>query len=249
VTSAPLRASRCSSCGGDEWIDLRYEATALALRENEAVRRPSVAFRRISFLLTVGFGAAVGLAAGLVTTSPWWLTTLLAAHFGALAGLLWKRAYAPFPVRKSERPIRWAMALPAAGQTTEQIRGTLDLSDEALRSPISGRRCAAFEVGVRDDENADSGPATWRLLEQHLALVTVADRQIDQDATHLELRRQLLGRIGSMDLDEAALVYLRQRGFYPGDHELCVFETIVEPGAEVEVICYEDGNVLRLAAG
>jgi hypothetical protein len=245
VTSMALRLQQCSFCGADEWIDLRYEATALALRENEAVRRPSLALRRASLLLTAVFGVGVGAAAGLVAAIPWWGTTLLAAHLGALAGLLWKRAHAPFPARRSERPIRWAMALLPAGSSTEQIRGTVELCDEALRSPISGRRCAAFEVGVRDDEQADARPDTWRLLEQHLALVEVADQQVDQDSTHLELRRQFLGTIGSMDLDEAALVYLRQRGFYPGDHGLCVFETIVEPGAEVEVIRFEDGNVLR----
>lgn len=227
---------------------MRYETTAIALRENEEIRRPSAAARRSSLLLAVGFGVGVGVSVGLLAGSPWWLSAVVAASLGALAGLLWRRGHALIPVRASARPGRWALALPPAGPTTERIRGPVELRDEPLRSPISGRSCAAFEVGVRDDENAEGSPPTWRLLEQHLALVTVADHQVDQDSTHLELRRELLGRIGSMELDEAAIVYLRQRGFYPDDHGLCLFETIVEPGAELVITCHEDGNVLRLAA-
>ena len=227
----------CSHCGDDGWIDLGHPSTALALRMSEdqdAQQRVSLPKRMVGYGI---FGMAIGWFLGLMVSSGIGVTlaiTGLCGVIGALVVLHQHRASgSPEP---SVLPARWAMALPPAPGTHPEVSGPVTTTADALRAPLSGRRCIAWEVGVRHDTQADADDASWWLLEQKLVPVSVGDEALDPARTHLRVPRMHFGPLATAELDEAARLFLRQRGI--GGSEVAnveLFETIIEADAPVRV--------------
>lgn len=227
----------CSHCGDDGWIDLGHPSTALALRMSEdqhAQKIVSLPKRMFGYGL---FGAAMGWFLGLMVSGGIWATlgiTLLTGVIGSLMVLHQHRAsHAPEP---SVLPARWAMALPPAPGKHREVRGPATTTADALRAPLSGRRCVAWEVGVRPDTESDGPDASWWLLEQKLLPITVGDEALEPAQTHLRVPRVHYGSLATAELDEAARLFLRQRGI--GGSEVAtveLYETIIEAEDPVRV--------------
>jgi hypothetical protein len=238
----------CSHCEDTSWIDLRRGSTALALRDGENFDNDDEGTRNREIALNASLATVIGGFMGLVTIGFTWPVLAVGACAGVAAGLYKRREFRRGSPAPSVLPRRWSMALPVEGTVTSTHRGRIALTDEALRSPLTGRRCAAWEVGLRDDDDHEGELSSWALLEQHVEALTVDGRSIDPDETHLQLSRQSLGRISQLSLDEPALVYLRQRGFTPGDADLHVYETVVETDVGAVVTMRPGGSTLSTEA-
>jgi hypothetical protein len=145
--------------------------------------------------------------------------------------------------RAKPHPARWRLALPAAHLA--DVRGAIEPCGEALRAPLSGRPCAAWEVGVRADADGQAPDGTWLLLEQRSAAATLGGRTIPADALRLELARD---RVDPEHPVHAAAIdrFLHERGFLSSDTTLAFFETIVPVGANVAVVAHAGTPLLRL---
>ena len=235
----------CTHCGHRSWIDLRRESTALALRASETLgvqakrtdRRRVVSTTVVATLIGALLGfAMIGGAAGTIGLG------VLVGLVGALVTIRQDRRLAPAPLGL---PRRWAMALPPSGSRALVARGKAEAHADLLRAPITGRPCLAYEVGARTDARADAPVSSWALLEQHVAELSVDGQALDPTQVHLDLRRERLGELGGLQLDERARVYLRQRGLWPAERSLELFESIVAPGADAEVHADARAQVLR----
>lgn len=236
------RTEECSHCGEHAWIDVGRETTALMLHQHEE----RAAEGRIDWMgvARVGVGGGtVGAFAGMFIGTLGGVS-LLAGLSAVLAGAWVVRQHRRLAPEPSSLPSRWAMALPPAGPVGEVVRGPARPSGELLTAPLSGRRCVAYEVGVRHDDGGSAPASTWVLLEQRVAALEVGGQHVEPSTTHLALARQYLGPHGTVELDAAAEVFLRQRGLGSQSTALELFETIVEPEAEVVLERAEHGATL-----
>ncbi len=242
---APQRAE-CPHCQSQAWIDLRRESTAIAIREGEQGLAAAES-ASVDILRKASLGVVVGSFVGILATSSLLAglcSALLAGIAGGLAGVRLRKMSAP-PERTL--PDRWSLALPPATEGTTTVEG--EASDvEFLRSPISGRACVAYEVGLRADLNGAGELPTWALLEQGVASMSISGTVVDPAATFVELQREPLGELAPDALDAAALEWLLERGFSPVGSNLVVFESVLLPEGRLSLSLSPQGAVLRAAS-
>ena len=230
-------------CGQHSWIDLGRESAALMLRQQEEHDQQARIGRRRSVARDALLGGMVGALFGF---------PVLGGSSGVLLMMLTALLAGSWSLRQQRwlgRPVlpwRWAMALPPAGAVTEVRQGPARARGDSIVAPLSGRRCVAYEVGVRHDDRGTEHAGTWALLEQCVAAIEVGGHAVDPESTHLVLPRQHLGSRSTVELDEAAEAYLRQRGLGSKAATLELFEGIVEADAEVRLELTGQGATLRL---
>lgn len=241
----PQRAE-CPHCESRAWIDLRRESTALAIREGEEGFAAAES-ESVEVLRKAGLGVVVGSFVGILATGSLWaglIVALLAGIAGGLAGVRLRRMSVP---PKRTLPDRWSLALPPSSGTTTTVEGVAD-NVELLRSPLTGRACVAFEVGLREDLNSTGELSSWALLEQRVASMSVAGIAVDPAVTFVELPRESLGELAPESLDAAAVEWLLERGFTPVGSTLTVFESVLPPEARLSLAQSSVGAVLRAAS-
>ncbi len=136
--------------------------------------------------------------------------------------------------RRALRPSQWRGAALKPGRTVLRHRGVPTASDDdaLLVAPLSGRVCVAYELAVRRDTDVDAAPWSWALIEQAVAAVRVGDHHIDPVATQLVVRRTPCPD----GLDNRGVgAALRMRGVDLSRGSYAVFESVIEPGAPVDV--------------
>ncbi len=235
----------CPHCGRRDWIDLRRESTALAIRQGEqgvaAAASPAMEAVR-----NAGFGVIVGAFVGLAATNSFLVGAILAGMAGVAGGLssyrMRHRALPPKPAL----PDRWALALPPAGAPTQVTSGRAS-STELLRSPLTGRACVAYEVGLRQDAQPTGPLETWALLEQRVAPLDVDGMRVDPVAIFVELPRECLGQLSPEGVEAPAIEWLEERGFSAVGSSLFVYESIIGPDAPISIAISSDGATLSLA--
>jgi hypothetical protein len=237
----------CPSCRACAWIDLADDDAVLALRELDArealSRSPRRAVLRV-FSVTMGsLLGAIGLAALAWHAIPYQGAKQLDESLVVVAGALVCIAYACWCARaigntvsavrrRQTLPTRWRLAAPPDERTAHVVaKGAVRMTDQPLVAPISGRRCLAYEVGVRDDAHPDRAVGSWLLLEQRSAAAVVGEVEVATDSAWLVLRRTPVDR-SSMTAVER---FLRERGFLASDTALHVFESILPVDAEVQL--------------
>lgn len=232
----------CTHCDETLWLDLGRPSTALALRSVEHDRAQARGSFPLTFMATVLMGVPFGWFLALIVGAGAWPQLLAGGLGGLLGGLIALRGHRSVGADEaSALPARWAMALPPTAAPQQHARGEAVATGEPLRAPLSGRPCLAWEVGARPDDRADAPAQTWWLIEQRLCALEVDGVALDPERTYLERPRARLGTLGSLELDDSAQAFLRQRGISAEAGEVHLFETIVEPGAEVEVSVGPDG--------
>ncbi len=177
------------------------------------------------------------------------LASIIALFFGvpalSFAGRLVLREWQQ--TRARPLPARWRMVLPAK-EAGPHLEGFIANDETLLIAPISGRPCVAFEVGLREDDDASAGHGSWILLEQRNAPFSVDGRSIVGDSVHLRLDRQRVqwpspgpGRLRVED-------FLRARGLEM-DESLYVFEAVIEAGNRVILIDAAPPTLIDVGAG
>ncbi len=237
----------CSGCGGCDFGDLRSEAVyeSMAVRDDQAeqsrARAPlwSRVWACTEGLIVVGILAAV-LLREINEPWPYVAIALMLAHLG------WGFVRSRRP-SIGLHPARWRLSI-TRGRPAAPVHAVLDRrADEptsTVVAPLSGRPCLGYEIGIREDGQLDAPDGTWLLLEQHVAPLRVAGRQLDGDAARLHLPRT------PITADDRLASFLRRRGLNPDGRDLVVCESILEPGASVEYQAYDGGGstVTRLVA-
>jgi len=234
----------CTHCGQDSWIDLGRESTALALRQGETLEARAATTGHTRVLGQVSLGAVVGGFIGVIAAGLTWPAAIVTVCAGAAAGLsaaAQARRLLPGP---RTLPDRWSLALPPSGAARD-VTGPAEATEELVRAPLSGRMCVAYEVGLRRDASPDDSLNEWALLEQRVAPMRIGDTEVDPARTFVDLPRQLHGRLGEVDVDDAAVTYLRDRGFSMQGCSLYAFENVLEPQEPVVLSTMESGAVLR----
>jgi hypothetical protein len=247
----------CPCCSAHAWADLGRHSTVLALREldeRESLARAPARRRAITTLggATGALGGVALLVAVLhAALSTSYVDVFFLAMIGACLVMFGSAAVSGIAAqirgaRPKPRPARWRLALPSPKSELVPLRGAIEPSGEPLRAPLSGRACAAWEVGVRTDDDGHAKDGTWLLLEQHSAPATVGGRAVAADAVRLDLDRV---RADPEDPTHAAATsrFLHERGFLSSDTTLRFFEAIVPVGAEVTISREATGAVLRAA--
>lgn len=247
---SPHRASEgtdprgpCPHCDARAWIDLRRESTALAIRQGEdgnAVAASPITEALSNAALGVIVGAFVGLL-GTTTLAGGAAVALLA---GAAAGLTTYRQRQEVLPPRPPLPDRWALALPPASPATTVVRGVAQCGDR-LRSPLTGRTCIAYEVGLRRDDDVHGELPTWALLEQRVAPIRIGDTTLSPESVFVELPRESLGQLSPEDFDEPAIAWLRERGFSVVGSPLIAYESVLVPEADVVAELSDQGARLR----
>ncbi len=238
----------CDHCGDKSWIDLRRESTALALRDGEQQLRQADQTRTREIVLNSTVGSALGAFLGVIVVGVSWPAVAIGVGVGVVAGLVKHREYSHDDPNPTRLPRRWSMALAPRGPLGRRHVGLATAKEEPLRAPLSGARCVAWEVGLREDDDADGDLDTWALLEQQIDALEVDGAPLDPLQTHLAGTRRYLGRLSELELDDAAKDYLRQRGFTSSTPDYFAYETVVELDAPVQVDVHEAGCVLRPAS-
>lgn len=246
MTEEVERRPACPHCESQAWIDLRRESTALAIRlGEEGIASGESAL--VDTMRKAGLGVIVGSFVGILATSSLLVGGLVAGLAGVAGGLasvrLRKMSAAPTPVL----PDRWSMALPPSQPPTEVVRGVPECA-AVLHSPLTGRPCVAYEIGLREDDDGQGELATWALLEQRVASMRIGERDVDPQVTFADVPRESLGELSPQLLDAAALEWLAERGYSAVGSSLRVFESIVPPDTEVVFSRGEAGAVLSRAS-
>lgn len=236
----------CPHCDSRAWIDLRRESTAIAIREGEqgvaAAESASV-----DILRKAGLGVVVGSFVGILATSSLlagFCIAMLAGVAGGLAGVRLRRMSVP---PKRTLPDRWSLALPPASEGAAVVEGVAE-DVELLRSPLTGRTCVAFEVGLRQDLNSTGHLSSWALLEQRVSTMRIDGTPVEPAATFVEIPRESLGELAPEILDAAAVEWLLERGFTPVGSNLIAYESVVLPSARLSLVWGPKGAVLRPAS-
>lgn len=256
-TDAPV-LERCEHCSSTSLADPSIETTRRVLQEHDdeqdeqrrdlsglLIRR----FRDVALLIagTMLVGRLAYLCLSQASGKTWntafepsaagaSVVILLVLGVGLLAALLVSLRNTWATTRRLTLPARWKLV------RSRGWRGTRDSGPitcaTPLYAPLSGRPCAAFEVGVRAEPHAAGPLRTWLLLEQHIAPSLVGARRIDPQRTALQLPRE--------PFDEEAQLhephYLHDRGFEGAGVGLFLFESIVPLDATVNIIERRDGT-------
>ena len=239
---APHRAE-CPHCQSRAWIDLRRESTAIAIREGEQGFAAADS-ASVDILRKAGLGVVVGLFVGVLATNSVVAGLCIAALAGVAGGLAGARLRKMSAAPKRTLPDRWSLALPPAAETTTTTEGIAQ-QVELLRSPLTGRSCVAYEVGLRDDLDRTDELSSWALLEQRVASMSIGGVVVNPSATFVELSRESLGELDPQNLDAAAVEWLLERGFTPVGSTLTVFESVLLPQASLSLVQSSQGAVLR----
>lgn len=242
---APQRAE-CPHCQSRAWIDLRRESTAIAIREGEQGFAAADS-ASVDILRKAGLGVVVGSFVGILATSSLVAGLCIALLAGAAGGLAGVRLRRMSVAPKRTLPDRWSLALPPATEATTTTEG-IPQDVELLRSPLTGRTCVAFEVGLREDLNSGGELSSWALLEQCVAPMRVAEAVVNPSTTFVELRRESLGELDPESLDAAAVEWLLERGFTPVGSTLTVYESVLMPEQRLSLVQSSGGAVLRPAS-
>jgi hypothetical protein len=236
-TPASSDTPMCPYCGSKAWLDLQHVPTWEALQQ---VERYEVDARRGKPIGVAVGVAAVGLV-GLASLAAVVASPVLAGVLGAcaLAGFgFTARVIAAAPAPRRLVPRRWSMVVPPRGVASPVARDRI-VTDARLRAPLSGRECVAYEVAVRRDNDARADWPTWSLVDQRNVAFAIAGERVDADDVLLELHRERSTAEG-----EAVQNYLSARGIDPHAPHLVMYETIVEPGATMELRRAADGTLV-----
>ncbi|MBA3546037.1 MAG: hypothetical protein H0T76_06120 [Nannocystis sp.] len=244
----------CAHCGQTALTDLAPATTALALAdalERDRPERSPLAHRLALRLVTVtaaalsigGFTLFILMLTTFGSGRGWQVASALAGVmivlFGGPGTLLLGRAIRRTWRRTTPRrlPARWRYCLPVAGAPGRTVEGRVACEGALLTAPISGRRCVAFEVGLREDDDADAHPGTWLLLEQRCVAFRIGDMDLAADgACFMLAHRSIAWPQPGPDRDRAAL-FLRTRGFVVSEATMFrVFEVVVAVGDLVAVL-------------
>lgn len=242
---APQRAE-CPHCESRAWIDLRRESTAIAIREGEQGFAAEES-APVDILRKAGLGFVVGSFVGILATNSLLAglcIALLAGLAGGLAGVRLRRMSVP---QVRTLPDRWSLALPPSAKATSTIEGVAE-DVELLRSPLTGRTCVAYEVGLRADLDSTGELSSWALLEQRVASMSIAGTVVSPEVTFVELPRESHGELSPDSLDAAAVEWLLERGFTPVGSNLMVFESVLVPEGRLSLVQSSEGAVLRQAS-
>lgn len=144
--------------------------------------------------------------------------------------------------RALPRPARWALPEPR-GSETVVARGPIEC-DEPMVSPLSGRPCVAWEVGLRRDADASGAPGTWWLLEQRCRDATVAGQAVLGSHARVEFPRQVYAGERGRTFED----FLQQRGLRDDHDGWHVFETVVEAGTDL-IVTRAANDIVRLRPG
>ncbi len=200
-------------------------------------------------LRKAGLGMVVGSFLGILATSSVVAGLCIAALAGVAGGLAAVRLRRmSVPVERT-LPDRWSLALPPATPGTNTTAEGLAQCAAPLRSPLTGRECIAYEVGLRSDSSHCAELFTWALLEQRVAPMSLHETPVDPATTFVELPRETLGELSSETLDPPAIEWFLERGFSSIGSSLIVYESIVPPQARVSLTSTGDGAVLRFSPG
>jgi hypothetical protein len=242
----------CPSCGETAWADLRNVDLRRAVGELDAAednRRSSFWSGAVLYALALAACSAgiwlVGTRATLLGTigaaicfAPVLLAPLLS---GALARRVGKSARRNTPVRwhrpfaRAPRKRGPSVTGPAAALGGGQAPAPL------LTSPLTGRPCLAYEVGVRLDDDADAPDATWQLLDQRNVALKVGPTAVEADRAWVTGQRHRLDPPAHAVRD-----YLLQNGLDPDLEHYVFFEIVVEPGTSCRV--WSSGLLVELAS-
>ncbi len=241
-STALARQPACTHCDHRSWIELGRDSAALALREDEELRadvrrrgaRPMVARGMV--------GLVVGATLGLSFIGTLWGVAVVGGLAGLVAGLSNYRTATLHRGPPPTLPVRWSMALPPDAQQLEVRAGAARAVGDLLTAPLTGRRCVAYEVGVRHDDDRDAPLGTWALLEQRITAVEVDGRPVDPQTTHLQLPRARLGSTAEVELDDAARGYLQRRGLALAGSTFELYESVLEADERVELCVRADGE-------
>ncbi len=237
----------CEGCGALGLVDPRSPDAALLLHgldDEQRLARAPAGVRAMARLRATSFFVLAALAVSAICVALYFgkgkgddvsevLSLLFAAGIGLPMGMLGMRALRSTwkQSRALPRPARWRLELPV-GAERDTHRRRLDPA-QVIVSPLSGRPCAAYEIGVRCDDDADAPLGSWLLLEQGFA----ADERLQLD----------FPRMTYTPADPAlAKAFLDARGISPATLDLHFFETLVPVGAEVSASVSGDGvTILR----
>lgn len=230
----------CAGCGArGAWANLREGAVVEALIVQDETRQSTRGARRSGLITLLGLAAWTAVVGWAVYGHGGWFFFPLAL---ATALVMGRTAYAEYRSgRRARYAVSWTHELPPRGRARATRTGAL-AGEGALRAPLSGRLCLAYELGVRHDGDAEADPWTWTLLEQRsLASLRVGGAELSS-SPHLRLRRELYVDA----LSPAARDELRKRGLDPSRPGYTLFETIVERGEIATVSEHRRGVSLSL---
>jgi hypothetical protein len=233
---------RCPSCKAAMWVDLQ-RPEALDMLENHdefhAGSREGALARWGGWVASSVGVLAIG--AGILGGGTYVMLRFLgerliipAAMTGMLlimaAIVLFRSAVSVFRLPLApERPSRWRMPL-ALPKPPKLPRGArVELDGDPIVAPLSGRACVAYEIGIREDAEADSPDGSWLLLEHRSAQLRVGERVLPGDSITLDVSEHRTPVALTEDDHERWGRFLRERG-YTGHEAVVVYETILEPG-------------------
>lgn len=201
----------------------------------------------VDTLRKVGLGVIVGSFLGILATGSLVVGLGIATLAGAAGGLAAVRLRrVSMPVQRT-LPDRWSLALPPATPTATTVEGVAE-GPERLRSPLTGRSCLAFEVGLRSDLNGTGELSSWALLEQRVAPMSIAQTPVNPETTFVEISRELLGELAPDSLDAAAVEWLLERGFPAVGSNLLAYESVLLPEERLSLVQSPEGALLRRAS-
>lgn len=250
---AGMRPDPCPHCGEVGLVDLGPATAVLALERALAGDRPGRGSwrRRIArrtgaagvaiatwglFLLFVYFLYFDGSAGErgwvvdfVISLTPLMMLVLPGALMAVVALRREWRATTPRVL-----PARWRFVIADAAPGVAVIAGPLVGEGQDLIAPISGQRCLAFEVGLREDDDGDAPLGSWLFVEQRSAPMRVGACSFDADGVRLDLpRREVPWPPEGPDRARAAH-FLRARGFMIEEgRALRIFESRLETGEVV----------------
>ncbi|PRQ07860.1 hypothetical protein [Enhygromyxa salina] len=229
----------CEGCGASNtWANLRAGAVVEALITQDETRRSTSGARRSGLVKVAGLLVWGLLGALTIKDIGGWILLPI------MAGTAWVMLHAAYVEYASGRRARfansWRHEPRPRGRTRARLRGRLH-GERALRAPLSGRACLAYELGVRHDTDVAADPWTWTLLEQRSAAGLSIDGVAVAQQPYLRLQR----RVYTHELSAAARDELRKRGLDPTRPGYTLFETIVEAAEPVTVKVQRTGTLLR----
>ncbi len=244
----------CAACGDEAWLDLRDDLALQILEEDDAFTSLS---RRGALLRWGGWaarGAGVllvgggGLVAGAIVLRRFlergsftpWMILALALLVGTIVFAKRLREVG-LPQRVQSLPMRWRLALPTAQASCVPDPAPAVPGEELVTAPLSGLPCVAYEVGVREDPDANANLGTWLLLEQGTAPLQVDHIGVPKDGARVRVSQRTRFDACTQQDRERKRRFLRERGFE--DHSVQVFETLIPAGIAL-VGRTEDGVIV-----
>ncbi|MCH9687139.1 MAG: hypothetical protein K0V04_37230 [Deltaproteobacteria bacterium] len=225
----------CPRCGGTSWLDLRNRDTASKIDEIDGYERQARATglnRGILGALFLLLFVMASVWLGMVVLQSHGAASVLFTTFAlglALVPIVTGPSLSKGPARRTT-PARWRMVAPVRPRGRGASHEGAWRPEQHLRAPLTGRPCAAYEIGVRLDADADAKPSTWALLEQRGSGGRLGSVTLAPDACYLVVERRALDPRHIVLSREQRDRFLRARGLDPGG-EHTLFESIIPVGA------------------